>query len=313
MGMLKQYLIRKGYDDQVIRQVRETGQITVPPNWTNYFVDEHMMFSHRCNRYASRKQYSIDNQLHAHGYYELVVHVRGEAEYIQNDKHIHPHSYTVTWCRPGSMHAVRLSPCEFERYLLYFSPDFFSQDGEQDCPILKFSENPDVFAIQIDGDKIHTLQALLERIEQTLQADIPYKRILAKALLVELFAFFNAAETNAFESQNLRDPIAEIKKYIDRAYADISGVEQIAAEFHYSREHLSRRFKNRFNTPVSEYLSRRRVIESIHLLPQMSITEACYAVGFRNPSVYIAAFKKNMGCLPSEYKKQQTKENIPIK
>ena len=308
MSVLKQYLIRKGYNDEVIRQTRESGTITVPPDWINYFAEEQMMFSHRCNQYASGKQYSPDNELHAHGYYELVIHIRGEAEYIQNDSHIHPLPYTVVWCRPGNMHAVRLYPCEFERYLLYFSPEFFTQNAQSECPILAFTEKDGVFAFQIDEDRIHTLRSLLERIEQAFQADVPYKSLLVKALIVELFAFFNADEPAWFASENLDDPIAEIKKYIDRNYADIAGIEQIAAEFHYSREHLSRKFKGRFNTSISEYLSRRRIIESIRLLPLMSITEACYAVGFRNPSAYIAAFKKNMGCLPSEYKNRVPKE-----
>jgi len=309
MNVLKQYLIRKGYDEQVIRQTRETGCITVPPDWKNFFVDEQMMFSHRCNHYANRWQYSRDNELHAHGYYELVIHVRGKTEYIQNDKHIHPAPFTVTWCRPGNMHAVRLSPCEYERYLFYFSPDFFYPDSEQDFPILHFMQIADAFALQIDDSRIQALQALLDRIEQTLQADIPYKILLAKALIVELFAFFNTAELDPFESQNLTDPIAEIKKFVDKNYADITCIEQIAAEFHYSREHLSRKFKHRFNTSISEYLSRRRVIESTQLMSQLSITEDCYAVGLRTPSVYIAAFRKNMGCLPSEYKKMSFERN----
>lgn len=286
----------------MIENIRQAGQVTVPPDWTNYFIGAHMLFSHRCNRYTSAKQYSTDNQLHAHGYYELVVHIRGEAEYIQNDKRIHSQPYTVMWCRPGSMHAVRLSPCEYERYLMYFSPEFFWENGERDCSILQFVDNSDVFAVQVDAHGVQILLSLLERLEQTLQTDIPYKHILAKALIVELFAFFNTADLDSFEFQNLSDPIADVKKYIDRAYADITGIEQIAEEFHYSREHLSRKFKNRFNTSVSEYLSRRRIIESARLLAKMSITEACYAVGFRSPSVYIAAFKKTMGCLPSEYK-----------
>lgn len=305
MSVLKQYLIRKGLSDRLIGQVRETGQITVPPDWTNYFIGEQLMFSHRCNRYTSSKQYTTDNQLHAHGYYELVIHIRGETEYIHNDRHIHPRPYTITWCRPGGMHAVRLFPCEYERYLLYFSPEFFSSKGEGDSPILQFTRDAEVFALQIDEGRIPVLQSLLERIEQTLQGNLPYKHLLAKALIVELFAFFNTVGLDPLESQNMSDPIAEIKKYIDLAYGDISSVEQIAEQFHYSREHLSRKFKSRFNTSVSDYLSRRRVIESIKLLPQMSVTEACYGVGFRNPSVFIAAFKKTLGCLPSEYKKQQ--------
>lgn len=308
MSVLKQYLIRKGYNDEVIRQTWESGTITVPPDWVNYFADEQMMFSHRCNRYTNSKQYSTDNELHAHGYYEIVIHIRGEAEYIQNDSHIHPLPYTVVWCKPGNMHAVRLSPCEYERYLLYFSPEFFAQNAQNECPILAFTENDDAFAFQLDENRVHILRSLLERIEQAFQTDVPYKSLLVKALIVELFAFFNADEPAWFASEILDDPIAEIKKYIDRHYADITGIEQIAAEFHYSREHLSRKFKGRFNTSISEYLCRRRIIESTRLLPQMSITEACYAVGFRNPSAFIAAFKKNMGCLPSDYKKRVPKE-----
>jgi len=214
----------------------------------------------------------------------------------------------VMWCRPGNMHAFRLGAQEYERYLLYFTPDFWAENGKKSSDILRFSEKEDVFAIQLAESRVPVLLSLMERIEQALQSDLPYKSMLAKALVVELFAFFNTAELDPFESQNLNDPMADVKRYIDRAYGEISGIEQIAHAFHYSREHLSRKFKSRFGTSISEYLSRRRILESTRLLTQMSVTETCYAVGFRNPSVYIAAFKKNTGCLPSPYKKQLLKE-----
>lgn len=309
MSILKQYLTRKEFTKPMIQQARENGRAIVPPNWVNYFVGEEMLFSHRCNWYADKKQYSTDNELHTHGYYEIVIHIRGDVEYIHNDRHIRPKPYTITWCQPGSMHAMRVSPCEYERYLMYFSPEFFSLDKKRsDAPILKFTENSDVFAFQAGGDYAHALQSFLDKIEETLQSDLPYKIILAKALLVEMFASFNTNNLHQLEFQSLNDPISSIKKHIDKCYAEIAGIDEIAREFHYSREHISRKFKNRFGISISEYLSRRRVIESTHLLEQMNITDACYAVGFRNQSVYIAAFKKNMGCLPSEYKKQLLNE-----
>ncbi len=307
MSLLQQYLSQRGYTDRMIRQARETGCAVSPANWVNWFLDEELLFSHRRDRYTNVPRLS-DNELHAHGHYELVINIRGDVEYIQNDRHIHPRPYTVMWCRPGGMHALRLSACEYERYVIYFSPAFFPRNGKSSAPILRFAEHSDIFAFCAEGHRAHTLQSLLDRIEQTLQSDLPYKNMLAKALVVELFAFFNTDGMRQFESQNLSDPMAEVKKYIDCSYADISGVDEVAAEFHYSREHLSRKFKSRFNTSVSEYLSRRRIMESARLLAHMSITDACYAVGFRSQSVYIAAFKKNMGCLPSEYKKQLLKE-----
>lgn len=305
MSVLKQYMVRKGYANDVIQQIRVSGKVVVPPDWLNFFPDEQLMFSHRRNWYYN-KQYSSDDQLHAHGCYELVIHIHGETEYIQNDRHIHPKPYTVVWCKPGNMHAVRVNACEYERYLLYFSPSFFSLNA--DCPILSFTDNSDIFALQIDESHISTLLSLLDRIEETLHSELPYRSILAKALIVELFAFFNTAGLNPCASQHLSDPISEVKRYVDRFYAEISSIDQIAAAFHYSREHLSRKFKTRFNTSISDYLSRRRILESIPLLGQMSITEACFAVGFRSPSVFISAFKKNLGYLPSEYRKRLTKK-----
>ena len=310
MSVLKQYLTRKGFNHQRIRQAIETGQADVPPNWTNYFVNDDLLFSHRCNQYTG-KQYGGD-ELHTHGYYEILIHVHGDVEYIQNNRHIHPQPYTVLWCRPGTMHALRVSSCEYERYLMYFSPKFFSQSDKQDyAPILMFGENSDIFAFRAEKEYAHLLQSFLDRIEETLQSDLPYKSLLAKALIIELFASFNTNGLHQLESQSLNDPIADIKRYIDRNYAEITGLDEVARDFHYSREHLSRKFKNRFGTSLSEYLSRRRILESTHLLAHMKITDACYAVGFQSQSVYISAFKKIMGCLPSEYKKQLEKTSGP--
>lgn len=322
MSVLEEYLTRKEYTDRMIRRAREDGYAVtwrdappwnrddgaaLPDSWLNYFVDEEMLFSYRCDLYTNSQSFP-ESELHAHGYYEITVNIHGDVEYIQNDRHIRSAPGTIVCCRPGSMHAFRQFSCEFERYLMYFSPKFFSQGAQKDCPILRFAENKSVFAFHAEGEHLQTLLSQLERIRQTLASDLPYRSILAKALVVELFAFFNADDLLRLESQNLNDPMADVKKYIDRNYAEVSGVDEIAVAFHYSREHLSRKFKARFNTSISEYLTRRRIVESTQLLTRMSITEAGYAVGFRSQSVYIAAFKKNMGCLPSEYKKQLLKE-----
>ena len=300
MNVLRQYLLRKGFSEDMIRQVQETGRAVSPPNRISYFIDDEMMFSHRGTQHT-QKATEID--LHTHGHYELFIHVHGDVEYIQNDRRIHLKPYTVMWCKPGTMHAFCPLGREYELYMMYFSPKFFSHNGKP-APMLQFIEDRDSFAFHTEGAHSHTLEALLEKIEKVLQSDIPYKNILAKALLIELFAVFNTVESHQSESESLTDRMSEVKQYIDRNYADVTDVDQIAAEFYYSREHLSRKFKNRFNISISEYLSRRRIIESIYLLPHMSTTDACYAVGFRSQSVYIAAFKKNMGCRPSEYKKQ---------
>ena len=96
-----------------------------------------------------------------------------------------------------------------------------------------------------------------------------------------------------------------IKNYIDTEYSSISSSGCVCEKFHYSREHISWKFKDVFNISISDYIAKRRVLESLPLLNEMSTSEAAYEVGFKSQSAYIAAFKKNMECLPSEYKKHK--------
>jgi AraC-like DNA-binding protein len=64
---------------------------------------------------------------------------------------------------------------------------------------------------------------------------------------------------------------------------------------------MTRKFKAQFNIHISDYIAKRRVLESLPLLKHMSGAEVAFAVGFGSQSAFISAFKKNMGCLPSEF------------
>lgn len=63
-----------------------------------------------------------------------------------------------------------------------------------------------------------------------------------------------------------------------------------------------------FNISIAHYLARRRITESLPLLEHMSVAEVAYTVGFHSQSAFISAFKKNMQCLPSEYKIKRKEE-----
>ena len=97
----------------------------------------------------------------------------------------------------------------------------------------------------------------------------------------------------------------EIKEYIDTGYAEISSVSDVAAHFFYSREYISRLFKKYYNSSVSDYLARLRVMRSIELMRRgTSVTNAGFSVGFGSPSAFYLTFRKIMGMSPSEYIKR---------
>ena len=267
--------------------------------WTDYVIDESLVYSHRVNEYTRK---SFTEGLHMHSYYELIVYVKGDVEYIADDCIVSPHPYSVVWFSPGQMHtATLLSASEYERFVFYFSEDFFRLGGAV-VPMTDFIKSRSINAFNPNDTHIGKIRSLLGSIDAQLGSKSPQSGLMAKAMITELFGIFNKPDIGSASRLDTADTFIEIKNYIDENYASLT-VSDIAERFHYSREHLSRRFKDRFNIPLSEYIAKRRVAESLPLLGKMLCADVAYAVGFGSQSAYIAAFRKNLGCLPSEYKK----------
>ena len=64
-------------------------------------------------------------EMHAHDFYELIIYVNGNVDYVTDNFLTKPQPYSVVWFCPGQMHtATLLSESKYERYVLYFSKDF---------------------------------------------------------------------------------------------------------------------------------------------------------------------------------------------
>ena len=267
--------------------------------WFDTTVDNELIFSHRNTWYNHD---TFTEKFHTHEYYELIFYIKGNIEYLNENTVITPAPYMVTWFKPGQMHTGRLlSPCQYERYVIYFSTDFFNMNN-QVTPLTNFMTHSTGTHMTLSEKKFGELLAILHKVEETLTKEKPYCELVLKALLIELFYILDSQETKIQEGEALTEAMGEIKRYIDANYASINSVSDIADHFFYSREHLSRKFMQSFNISVAHYLSRRRINESLPLLEHMSVADVAYTVGFHSQSAFIKAFKQNMQCLPSEYK-----------
>lgn len=270
--------------------------------WVDRVIGESMIFSHRDTVYSSREEFT--EGLHMHEYYELLIYIGGDVEYIKDNSVIRPMPFSAIWFAPGQVHTARLiSPSRYERYVMYFSDDFFELDGNI-TPVTDFMNKAGASALALGKNMADEVLTALKKAELAAKSDQSYAALIAKAHILQIFGALNTSEDAALDGDRLDEDIAEVKDYIDREYASILSTADIAEHFYYSREHLSRKFKNRFNISISDYLTRRRITESLALIGKMTVAEASYAVGFRSQSSYIAAFVKNVGCLPSEYKKR---------
>ncbi len=275
--------------------------------WIDTAVDKELIFSHRNTWYQPE---TFKEKFHIHEYYEVIFYIKGNVEYLNENLLVSPSPNMVIWFKPGQLHTARiLAPTQYERYVLYLSPDFFNLDNKV-TPMTDFMTYSNGTHMTLPEKTFGNLLKILKKAENIAGSGKPYTELVLKSLLIELFYILDFQRTKIQKGEAFSESIGEVKRYIDANYATISSISDIADHFFYSREHLSRKFMKSFNISIAHYLSRRRITESLALLEDMSMAEVAYAVGFHSQSAFISAFKKSMHCLPSEYKAKYKQESV---
>jgi len=115
--------------------------------------------------------------------------------------------------------------------------------------------------------------------------------------------------SNQFDSQlvvrtSKSRRIAMVCDYIERNYAKIINLSDVASLVNMSESAFSHFFKKRTNTSFKDYLTNVRISHACQLLTKTTYTiaEVCFACGFNNLSNFIRIFKKKKGSTPSDYR-----------
>jgi len=109
--------------------------------------------------------------------------------------------------------------------------------------------------------------------------------------------------------------IVQAKLFIDNNYADKIDLGNISDEAYFSKFHFIRLFKSVYGKTPHQYLKNVRIEKAKELLKnEVSVSEACFFVGFDSVSSFSGLFSKVVGTSPSAYltKHQQTKRKISL-
>ena len=296
INKIKENLSQEKYTDKFPIN-SSTAYIAGERGWTDYFLDEQIIFSHRIGR--------VIEDLHSHNYYELIIYTASNGmQYIADNQYLSVNPGTVILTKPMSVHLYRpLANVTYERYVIYFKPtlNIFTDNS-----IMDFLEKGNESNIYIPQSR--TICQYAEKAEQELlNTNSPYA--VAKALLqiCNLFISLSEIEIDASNTNNLHIPdyLYEIKEFIDREYTNINTITELAEKFHYSREYITRGFNSYFNTPLYEYILKRKLLHCSNLLIHgESVEKSARLSGFNNLSGFTRMFKKYNGCTPSEYKEK---------
>lgn len=111
---------------------------------------------------------------------------------------------------------------------------------------------------------------------------------------------------NAMDEDLLRRAVEVVKSNMDNVEFS---TEDFAREMNMSRSNLHLKLKAITGESAIEFIKKIRFGEACRLLREgkYNVAEISSMVGFNTPSYFATSFKKYMGCLPTEYLKQQQK------
>lgn len=283
---------------------------TTIKNWENRLIGDRLSYAYRDTVYDSN---TYPSNLHYHDYYELVIFISGNTRYLCEGSVYYPKCGDVIIIPPGNFHmsAINCEKTHYIRHVFYFYPSVFDSIGQNILTEFLSRTDKSTLLSFSSAEKTKKLTELLEQLNTSFKTDLPIEEALRLSYLIQIFYLFNYGEC-AFKNEisTLPENVLAIQKYIDENFADISSASQVAEHFYYSREYVSRLFKKHFDTPISDYITKRKVEKSRSLISQdMALTDIAFRVGFGSISSFIRAFHSVTGMSPSEYRKLQKEIN----
>lgn len=269
--------------------------------WTDYWIGDHLVFSHRKTRYT---HFTFPERLHSHDYYELLILCKGEISFISDNQCISPHPCSLLLFHPGSVHTAKLmAESDYERYVLYFDKDAFNLFGADVSP-LRFLDSRGVH-IEFPPELEDTLFNKLHKITTALSSKREDNALFSYSLIVQLLCLIDRhAIISKQNVLSIPQNILKVKQYIDDNYLSINTTAEIADHFFYRREYVSRSFKEFFNSNLSDYVTSLKIRHSQEMLREgATVANACFNSGFRNMSTFTTAFRELVKMTPSAYRK----------
>lgn len=254
-----------------------------------------------------------DEPLHSHDFIEVIYIVSGEAEHSIDGEIYKVERGDVLFINYGCLHSFS-SKDGFSHYNICFSPETVgsSMITPENAPAMlsltAFNElrrDRSCGRIGFYGSERGEIEQLLSNMERESREGLPYSKKLIESYMSVLM-------TKLLRKTVMGNDVSEggiweeLREYIDANLDGELTLSALASKSFYNPSYFSRAFKQKFGTPFTEYVTKKRLGLALELLerddiPLERIAERC---GFPDRSAFYHAFLKYMGASPSEYRKR---------
>ncbi|MBQ7580382.1 MAG: helix-turn-helix domain-containing protein [Clostridia bacterium] len=264
-----------------------------------------------CAYHHYRQDVTPSMGFHSHDVFEFYFFIDGNVTYCIEEKTFELMSGDVLVIPPGKLHKPYVaSNLNYERAVLSVTPELlFSLDKSQPCLANEIGDicNKGRNLISLRGKNKERIMSLLSDIDSEIRLGAENRFVAFSAyitvLLINLVRLAKSQEyygKGTFVSESI---VPSIIEYINTHLTEPLSSQSIADAFFISKYHLQHIFKQYTNVSLYDYILSKRIIFAKALIRQgKSLTDACFACGFKDYSAFYKAFVTKTGISPKGFK-----------
>lgn len=241
---------------------------------------------------------------HCHDFCEIMFVKEGEGKVIFDDGPASFKKGDVVIYNPGTMHSESFAD-EPVATIVFIGISNLSIEGlEPGClcrgkhAVLPSESHYDALAFYLE-------QLLSEKDQPALQGIAVYKELLN--IIIANILRLSEDATSAVES---RKTYTEVKKYIDENYTSIASIDELCKILYINKYYLTHLFSMRYGVSPLQYLIRKRIALSKHLLvnTDRKVDQISIDCGYDDVAYFCRLFKKQEGITPLQFRKLHRSE-----
>lgn len=252
---------------------------------------------------------SREFEYHYHDFDKFIYFISGKADYMIEGKKYSLEPHDIILVNRNEIHKPMVDfSIPYERIIIYIEHDFIEGFRQHDYDLTAcFGRTQEEKAHRVRFPAVDTRQLYetLCRMEKN-DKDRGYAaELYGEILFLEFMIQLNRAcidNKYAYHpTAKYNKKIIDIIQFINENLAKELSIDKLAEQFYMSKYHMMRQFKEETGYSIHQYISEKRLLAAkAMILKGTPATTAALECGFRDYSTFARAFKKKMGCLPSE-------------
>jgi AraC family transcriptional regulator len=205
-------------------------------------------------------------------------------------------------------HSTQSAPGREKHVALYIDSDYIRHQGTL-ASNSRFDEQTRRSGLWQGSDALDSILRLHDQLAQVSSAEAFQRQLphLNHLLFDECVRLITHQECAPLPDERQQHAllVRDIQRYVQDHLQDNLSVDVIGYQFHLSRRHLTRLFREFANETLVDFTNRTRVETAARMISstRLSILDVSLAVGIDSPSYLARLFKRYLGMLPSELRK----------